>query len=98
MSIAWTTVLIICLLLPGVGFFAGYWSQERYSREIVKSAAIGEVGMAIFMAVLIHLIVLDTLYWIGGFDLSFYVKPLAYYRTTDNGILVDQVLRRLWPA
>jgi NADH:ubiquinone oxidoreductase subunit 5 (subunit L)/multisubunit Na+/H+ antiporter MnhA subunit len=98
MSIAWTTILIIALLLPGVGFFAGYWSQERYSRELVKSAAIGDVGMAVFMALVIHVGSFLLLYWFVGFDLSFYIRPLTDYHTTPEWLIVDQFLHRLWPA
>jgi hypothetical protein len=47
MSIAWTSILIIALLLPGVFFFIGYATGDRYTREIVKSSAIGEIGWAV---------------------------------------------------
>lgn len=98
MSIAWTTVLIIALLLPGVGFFAGYWSQERYSRELVKSAAVGEVGMAVFMAIVVHLACLQFLWLTVGFDVSFFVRPLTDYYNEPAWLVADQFLGRLWPA
>ena len=44
MSVAWTTVVIIALLLPGVFVFIGLSFYERFSREIIKTNAAGEVG------------------------------------------------------
>jgi len=55
MSVAWTTVLIIALLFPGVFFFVGLFFTERFSREVVRSNAIGEVGLAILVALVLHL-------------------------------------------
>lgn len=97
MSVAWTTILIIVLLLPGVGFFAGYWSQERYSREIVKSAAIGEVGMAVFMALVLHLAGMSVVQWLGV-DLPGFFQPLSSYDQVSHGELLRRFFDWLWPA
>lgn len=76
MEVAWTTILIIVLLLPGVFFFIGYASGNRYSREIVKSSAIGEVGWAVFIAILIHLVAWCAFY-LFGFDLTSVVDKVV---------------------
>jgi len=60
MSVAWTTILIIALLFPGVFFFIGLSLKERFSREVIRSNAIGEVGLAILVALILHLLA----YWI----------------------------------
>lgn len=81
MSVAWTTILIIALLLPGVLFFIGLYFEERFSREIIRSNAIGEVGLAILVALTFHLFA----YWVlllFGFDLAEFLGPLT---THDQG-------------
>jgi NADH:ubiquinone oxidoreductase subunit 5 (subunit L)/multisubunit Na+/H+ antiporter MnhA subunit len=78
MSVAWTTILIIALLFPGVFFFIGLSLKERFSREVIRSNAIGEVGLAILVALILHLLA----YWIllrFDFDLSNFLGPLATY-------------------
>jgi NADH:ubiquinone oxidoreductase subunit 5 (subunit L)/multisubunit Na+/H+ antiporter MnhA subunit len=94
MSALWATVAIVLLLLPGVGFFIGYWSQERYSREVVKSTAVGEIGMALFVAILIHLVCLGVLGWFG-FNATQYFTPLAEYSNTPSWLVFQQTMARL---
>lgn len=98
MSFAWTTVFIIALLMPGIAFFIGYWARERYSREIVKSTAVGEVGMAIFIATVIHLFGWWVLWKTAGFDPSFYYRPLAEFENAPHWLVLDQFFARLWPS
>lgn len=97
MSIAWTTLLIIALLLPGVFFFTGYATRERYTREIVKSSAIGEVGAAVAIAIAIHLLSWGFL-TLCGFDLAFYIKPLANFQNVQPWLLVDYIVARIAPV
>jgi hypothetical protein len=78
MSVAWTTILIIALLFPGVFFFVGLSLKERFSREVVRSNAIGEVGWAILVALLLHLLAYAALAHFG-FDLSDFLDPLTTY-------------------
>jgi len=91
MEVAWTTILIIALLLPGVFFFIGYASGNRYSREIVRSSAIGEVGWAVFIDILSHLLEWWILYFFG-FDLAATVKRVADY---GGGISYDAFVGRV---
>jgi hypothetical protein len=78
MSIAWTTVLVLLLLLPGVFFFIGLATHERYSREIVRMSAAGEVALAISVALLLHALLLTVLR-LAGFDIAHYLTPLVQY-------------------
>lgn len=78
MSVAWTTILIIALLFPGVFFFVGLSVRERFSREVVRSNAIGEVGLAILVALILHLTAYAALRPFG-FDLSDFLDPLTTY-------------------
>ena len=79
MSVAWTTVLIIALLFPGVFFFVGLFFTERFSREVVRSNAIGEVGLAILVALVLHLAAYGVLAGVFGFDLAAFLGPLETY-------------------
>lgn len=94
MSVAWTTILVIALLLPGVFFFIGYATRERYTREIVKSGVVGEVGWAIFVAIAIHLLAWGLLAFLG-FDLAFNLKQIADFEAMPRWSLVDHAVRRL---
>jgi hypothetical protein len=78
MSVAWTTILIIALLFPGVFFFIGLSSKERFSREVVRSNAIGDVGLAILVALFLHLVAYAILAR-RGFDLATFLGPLTTY-------------------
>jgi hypothetical protein len=74
MAVAWTTVLIVAFLLPGVFFFAGLWSRERIPRDIVRASAIGEIGAAVFVALLINLAAGYVLFgWIGYHPTKFLI-------------------------
>ncbi|MGU3494071.1 hypothetical protein ACLBXM_08515 [Xanthobacteraceae bacterium A53D] len=57
MSLAWTTILIIALLLPGATFLLGLSTKDRFSREILKSGALGELALALLIAAATHVIV-----------------------------------------
>jgi hypothetical protein len=78
MSVAWTTILIIALLFPGVFFFIGLSSKERFSKEIVRSNAIGDVGWAVFVALILHLSAYGVLTFLG-FDLAEFLGSLPSF-------------------
>jgi NADH:ubiquinone oxidoreductase subunit 5 (subunit L)/multisubunit Na+/H+ antiporter MnhA subunit len=89
MSLAWTTILIIALLLPGVFFFIGLSLKERFSREVVRSNAIGEVGLAILVALILHLLAYAAVTAVG-FDLAEFIGPLT---THDNAINLHSAVK-----
>jgi hypothetical protein len=92
MSIAWTTIIVLAFLLPGVGFLRGRWAQERYSREVSKSSAFGEIAGIIFAAVLIHLSLLLALERWFDFNPLTYFAPFIYYETTPNRLLIEHAI------
>lgn len=97
MSVAWTTILIIVLLSPGVFFFIGCSMRERYAREIIKSNAIGDIGWAILIAIIIHLLA----WWLlacFGYDLSADLKQIADYENIPPWLLVDHGVKRIVPT
>jgi hypothetical protein len=94
MSVAWTTVLIIALLFPGVFFFIGLSLPERFSREIVRSSAIGDVGWAIFVALFLHLLAY-AIVSPAGFDPAKFFEPVVNY---DSSKLGSAVTVTVWAA
>src|ERR1700730_3231680 len=97
MSVAWTTVTIIALLLPGILFFNGVATYDRLSREIIRSNVIGEVALGIIVALIIHtlsIVILSSF----GFRLTGYLEPLADYASMPQSELLTRVGQRLLPT
>lgn len=63
MSIAWTTVLVIVFLFPGILFHVGLYAWERIPREIVRVGVIGEIAVAVFVSIAVHLLAWLLLGW-----------------------------------
>jgi len=97
MSLAWTTIFVIVLLLPGVFFFIGFATRERYSREIVRSTAIAEVGLALLFAGLLHLAAWQILYWSIGFSPARFLRPLGMYDRIPTWLMFEYGFELLWP-
>lgn len=97
MSLAWTTIAVVLLILPGAGFFLGLYANERRSREVIKSSALGDLGQALFFAIVIHLLFF-LMSWLSGLDAAFFFKPLADYANTPSPILYEQIAPRLLAA
>ncbi|MBC7579841.1 MAG: hypothetical protein H7312_21125 [Tardiphaga sp.] len=72
MSVVWTTVAIILLLLPGGVFFVGLASYERFSREIIRREVVSEVALATMVSIVLHSLCLVFLSAMSGFRLSPY--------------------------
>ncbi len=96
MSLAWTSIFIIILLLPGVFFFVGISARERFSREIIRSTALAEVGLALLFAILLHLLAWWALYLAFGFNPQTFFRPL---QTLDAapGQIFAYGFELLWP-
>jgi hypothetical protein len=95
MSVAWTTVAIIALLLPGVFFLIGLATSERYSREIVRASAVSEIAVALLVAILVHLLALGLLRLIG-FDAESFFRPLIDLDTLAPEAAVHAAFERVW--
>ncbi|WP_438278392.1 hypothetical protein [Nitrobacter sp.] len=96
MSIAWTTIIVIALLLPGVFTFIGYSTTERFSRDIIKTSAVGEIGAAVLIAIVVHLIALWIL-TLCGFSLTEFIQPLIDHENLPASTIANLVVQRLAP-
>jgi hypothetical protein len=54
MSLAWTTLAVVVLLLPGILFFFGLFIPEKFTRDVAPRNALGELGAAVFVAFFVH--------------------------------------------
>jgi hypothetical protein len=97
MSLAWASLAILLLLLPGVFFFIGLASYERLSREIIRNSAISEVAMATAIAIGIHFVLICGLSS-AGFRLSHFVEPLVDYANLRPLVFAQRVADRLTPT
>src|SRR4051812_36669211 len=95
MSVAWTTIVIILLLLPGIFFFVGMATYERLSREVIRSSVISEVALAIMVALVLHMLALSALSVICGFQLGQFLIPFLTDQANPMALAKDLADRAL---
>lgn len=54
MSIAWATVVIVVLLLPGFAFFWGLYSPNQVTREVSPASPLAQLAGVVIISFLIH--------------------------------------------
>ena len=54
MSLAWTTVALVTLLLPGLLFFVGLTFPEQFTRENARKNALGQLAGAVLVSFFLH--------------------------------------------
>jgi hypothetical protein len=62
MSLAWSTVALLVLLLPGFLFFVGLYLPERISRDIVPGSTLTQLGGVVFVAFFVHALLFGLLF------------------------------------
>src|SRR5262249_7409873 len=70
MTIAWTTLLVVLLLLPGAFFFLGLYSRDRFTRELGRGNTITEFAVIVFVSAVVHLAAIFLLLWLRTRGLS----------------------------
>ncbi|GAB9236816.1 hypothetical protein [Bradyrhizobium diazoefficiens] len=96
MSAIWTTAALVALLFPGIFFFIGVATYERFSREVIRSGAVSEIALATLVSLLIH-IALFTILGAFGFRLSAFLAPLAEYDSVSHVEMVKRFTSKLLP-
>lgn len=61
MSIAWGSLVLLFVLLPGVLFFVGLYMPEKFTRDAVERSALGQLAAVLFVSLCVH----GTFYWIS---------------------------------
>ncbi len=58
MSLAWSSVVVLLLLLPGVLFFVGLYMPEKFTRETTERSALGHVSAVVVVSLVVHALLL----------------------------------------
>lgn len=64
MSLAWGSLLLLIVLLPGVLFFVGTYIPEKFTRDAADRSAIGQLAGILLVSLVVHsaLFVISPLY------------------------------------
>lgn len=54
MSIAWSGIVLLVLLLPGFLFFIGLYFPEKFTREVVERSPLGQLAGSVLIAFVVH--------------------------------------------
>lgn len=54
MSLAWSTVALLVLLLPGFLFFVGLYLPERISRDVIPGGTLTQLGGIVLISFFVH--------------------------------------------
>ncbi|MDM0025911.1 hypothetical protein [Variovorax saccharolyticus] len=54
MSLAWATVVVVVLLLPGFAFFFGFYLPEQVTREATPISPLGQLAIVVGLSFLVH--------------------------------------------
>lgn len=96
MSAIWATAALVAIVFPGIFFFIGLATYERFSREIIRSGAVSEIALATLVSLLIHIALL-TMLGAFGFRLSAFLTPLVEYDSVSHVEMVKRVTSTLLP-
>lgn len=96
MSLAWATIAILVLLLPGIFFLIGLFSRERYSREAAFQSPVLPIAFSVTVAAAIHLLYLAFLDGLvcEYLDRCVNLKIVLSVLTSPNGdTAIDQIAK-----
>lgn len=54
MSIAWATIVLVVLMLPGFVFFWGFYAPHQVTRETVPTSPLAQLGGVVFFSFFVH--------------------------------------------
>lgn len=54
MSLAWGSLVLLLVLLPGVLFFVGLYFPEKFTRDASERSALGQLAGVLLIAILVH--------------------------------------------
>jgi hypothetical protein len=69
-SLAWSTVAVIALLLPGFFFPVGFYSPERFSRDLSPRNPLAALAAVVSVSILVHAAMLWVFPHAGGGTVS----------------------------
>jgi hypothetical protein len=57
-AIAWATIAILVLLLPGFMFFTGFYAPSRFSRDTTPRSTVGQLAAIVLVAFIVHVVLM----------------------------------------
>lgn len=54
MSLAWGSLVLVVVLLPGVLFFFGLYIPEKFTRDVTERSALGQLAGVLLISVIVH--------------------------------------------
>ncbi|HEX6576116.1 MAG TPA: hypothetical protein VF042_14205 [Gemmatimonadaceae bacterium] len=98
MSLAWGSLALLVVLLPGVLFFAGLRMPEKFTREAVERSALSQLAGVLLISLLIHgafFISAPVWGWLKfpTIDISSFLTALTIEHASPNsvGALIDSI-------
>lgn len=98
MSLAWGSLVLLLLLLPGVLFFVGLYMPEKFTRESTERSAIGQLSGVLGVSVTVHT-ALALFFWLlatycsTGAPIFIAANGLSIEHCTVPYVDVEQVIR-----
>lgn len=88
MSIAWSTVAFLVLLLPGFLFFIGLYLPENFTRETAPRSALGQLAAIVLIAFGVHGVLYGLAFtlpqpWLPTIRLDYLLQLLQVEALTD---------------
>jgi hypothetical protein len=91
MSIAWGSLVLLVVLLPGVLFFVGQFLPEKFTRETAERSALGQLAGTLLVSFAIHGALYCVLWlgcggWLPCIDLKRFLAALTLERSDPVAI------------
>jgi hypothetical protein len=103
MSLAWSSLVIVVLLLPGLLFFAGIYLPEQFTRETENRSPLGHLGGALLISFIVHGTAFAAAPWVCGglipcIDAGLVLNTITYDPRGGTGVeaIAENLQRYRW--
>ncbi len=86
MSLAWGSLVVLLLLLPGVLFFFGLHVPEQFTRESVERSAIGQLSAVLLVSLCVHALLIC----VNGLGVASFGWPPVDFEALIGAIVLEQ--------
>lgn len=95
MSIAWATIVVVVLLLPGFAFLWGFYSPNAVNRESVQASPLGQLAVVVAISFFTHAVIYVFLNWLPVCSSKFTFAPPCVDLDLLAAVLRAEVV---WPG
>jgi hypothetical protein len=102
MSLAWATIAVLILLLPGFLFFVGIYVPEYFTRDVAPRSGLGQLAGTVLIAFLIHGLAFGLVQSVCDQGLPCIELPLVFSAVellvdaSARSVLADNVTQYRW--